>query len=163
MGKLGYDPGLIRYTTEHELAGGKTHWFRPRSAGYATALVVMCSVFLWAVITRVPFEVDVLRERGQLFSQASDGSVSNQYRLRILNKSQRPATLSLEVESPLPLRSSVASPISLAPVELLDLPLTLIAEGKDVTSPNSEVTIAVCEAATERCDAEVTRFLGPSK
>ncbi len=163
MGKVGYDPGLIRYTTEHELSGGKTHWLRLRSVGYATALVVMGSVFLWAVVTRVPFEVDVLRERGQLFSQASDGSVSNQYRLRVLNKSQQPASLSLEVESPLPLSLSVASPISLAPVELLDLPLTLSADGKDVASPNTEVTITVCEAATARCDSEVTRFLGPSR
>ncbi len=163
MDKLGYDPGLIRYTTEHELSGGKTHWLRPRSAGYAAALLIMAGAFSWAVTTRVPLEVDVLRERGQLFTQLDDGSVANQYRLRVLNKSQLPATLSLAVDSTQPLRVSITGPIELAPEELLDLPLTLIADVDTLASPNIEVEIRVCQEATERCDTEITRFLGPSR
>ncbi|MFW8341615.1 4Fe-4S dicluster domain-containing protein, partial [Klebsiella pneumoniae] len=35
MDKLGYARGLVRYGSENELAGGKTHWLRPRLIGYA--------------------------------------------------------------------------------------------------------------------------------
>jgi polyferredoxin len=162
MDKMGYDPGLIRYTTEHALAGGHTHWLRLRSVGYATALVAMITAFTWAVLTRVPFEVDVLRERGQLYQQLPDGSIGNQYRLRVLNKSQQPATLTLQVTSDLPLRVSTETPIVLDPVELLDLPLTLSAPAAAVRTPNVEVEIEVCDTRTGLCDAEKTRFLGPS-
>ncbi len=161
MDKMGYEPGLVRYTTEHALAGGTTHWLRLRSVGYAIALLAMITAFSWAVLTRVPFEVDVLRERGQLYQQLTDGSIGNQYRLRVLNKSQQPMTLSLEVRSDLPLQVSGSTRIELSPVELLDLPLTLSAPQSAISSPNVEVEIVLCEAGG-RCDSETTRFLGPT-
>ena len=34
MHKMGYEPGLIRYTSENALEGKKTHWARPRVIGY---------------------------------------------------------------------------------------------------------------------------------
>jgi len=162
MDKMGYEPRLIRYTTEHELSGGKTHWLRPRSVGYATALIAMMAAFSWAIVTRVPFEVDVLRERGQLYQALPDGGIGNQYRLRVLNKSQLPTTLALEVRSVLPLSVSAQSSIALAPAELLDLPLTLSVPADALTSPNVAVEIVLCEPSSGRCDTETTRFLGPA-
>jgi polyferredoxin len=35
MDKMGYARGLISYTSEHTLQGGKTHLLRPRLIGYA--------------------------------------------------------------------------------------------------------------------------------
>ena len=39
MDKMGYDRGLISYTTEHNLSGEKTEILRPRLIGYGLALV----------------------------------------------------------------------------------------------------------------------------
>ncbi|MFB6260319.1 MAG: 4Fe-4S dicluster domain-containing protein, partial [Thiohalorhabdaceae bacterium] len=39
MRSQGFPEGLIRYTSENELEGGKTHLFRPKIIGYAVILV----------------------------------------------------------------------------------------------------------------------------
>ncbi len=161
MDKMGYAPGLIRYTTETELAGGKTHWLRARSVGYALALTVMMAAFGYALLTRTPFEVDVLRERGELYQEVEDGVIANHYRLRLLNKTQSPANLTVTAESAVPVTLSRTEPVSLAPGELLDLPLTLSAPAAALHSPNVAVTLRVCEPEGGRCDVEQTRFLGP--
>lgn len=161
MDKMGYPRGLIRYTTETELAGGRTHWLRFRSVGYGIALLVMCTAFTYALVTRSVLEVDVLRERGELY-QVVDGRVVNQYRLRVLNKTQTPVSLNLAAESPLPVTMTATDPVTLAPNELLDLPLTLSVAEDAVTTVNAPVTIRLCNTETGRCDAEQTRFLGPT-
>ncbi len=68
MRRMGYEPGLVRYTTEHALNGKKTKLLRPRLIGYFVALLVMFSAFTWAIGNRVPLEVDVIRDRGQLYT-----------------------------------------------------------------------------------------------
>ncbi|MEZ5560943.1 MAG: cytochrome c oxidase accessory protein CcoG [Pseudomonadales bacterium] len=163
MAKLGYEPGLVRYTTEHELAGGTTHWLRPRIIGYALALTAMIMAFMWALVTRIPFEVDVLRERGQLYQELGDGTIANQYQLRLLNKSQQPVTLTLTASSTLPLTLSAGDTVELAPEELLDLPLRITVPRESIHSPNTEIEMRICEAGGTRCDAEKTQFLGPVK
>jgi cytochrome c oxidase accessory protein FixG len=162
MDKMGYQPGLIRYTTESELAGGRTRWLRGRSVGYGIALSVMIGVFGYALVTRHPFEVDVLRERGELYERLAGGIIGNQYRLRLLNKSQHAATLTVNAESPLPITQSQPEPITLAPGELLDLPFELQLRADALSIPNVPITIRVCEASSGRCDTERTRFLGPT-
>jgi polyferredoxin len=162
MDKMGYQPGLIRYTTESELSGGTTHWLRPRSIGYAAALTIMIAAFGYALLTRVPFEVDVLRERGELYERLADGVIGNQYRLRLMNKTQRSATLTIRAESTPPVKLSQTKPVTLSPGELLDLPLTLSLPADTMSTPNIPVTIRICEQNAGRCDTEQTRFLGPT-
>jgi cytochrome c oxidase accessory protein FixG len=162
MDKMGYAPGLIRYTTEHELSGGKTHWLRGRTIGYGTALLIMIGAFTYALLGLNPLEVVVLRERGELYHQQSDGSIANEYRLRVLNKTQQPVELRMTVESAVAMASSIEDTLQLAPGELLDLPLTLAASPADLPGPNIEAVIRICNVASERCRAATTRFLGPT-
>jgi polyferredoxin len=48
-------------------------------------LLMMASLFTWTVATRVPLDINVLRERNQLFRETADGLVENVYTLRINN------------------------------------------------------------------------------
>ncbi|MDO6804983.1 FAD-linked oxidase C-terminal domain-containing protein, partial [Wenyingzhuangia sp. 1_MG-2023] len=57
----------VRATTEHELEGQKTHLMRPRLLGYAFMLLVMMGAFVYAIASRVPFELDIARDRGSLY------------------------------------------------------------------------------------------------
>jgi len=163
MDRMGYAPGLVRYTTEHALAGGKTHWLRGRTAGYGAALLVMIGAFGYALFGLTPLEVTVLRERGELYQALPDGAIANQYRLRLLNKTQQSAELRLEIDAPMPLASSIQQLISLAPGELLDLPLTLTARPETLTAANVELGIRLCETTTGRCSNAITRYLGPTR
>ena len=48
MDKMGYARGLVSYTSEHQLQGGKTHLLRPRLIGYSAVLVVMIAALVVA-------------------------------------------------------------------------------------------------------------------
>ena len=165
MDKMSYPRGLVRYTTEHQLSGGETHWFRPRAAGYAAVLLIMATAFTIAIFSRNAFEVDVLRERGDLFRTNVAGQVVNQYSLKILNKTQAAQSYRLSVESELPIEvaraEALKAQLESLPGEVLDLPLTLQVELENITLPSTPVTIELCEVGGKHCDAEQTSFFGP--
>tara|TARA_R110002110_G_scaffold406421_1_gene626370 strand:+ start:185221 stop:186633 length:1413 start_codon:yes stop_codon:yes gene_type:complete len=85
MDKMDYPRGLIRYTSEAELEGGTTHWLRPRIIGYVVVLCVMVGVFSYNVITRIPLELSVMRDRNQLYITTDDGAIDNIYTLNLAN------------------------------------------------------------------------------
>jgi cytochrome c oxidase accessory protein FixG len=87
MDKMGYQKGLVRYTTEHEVQGGKTHLFRPRIIIYAAILSLIFVALVIAVLNRVPVELDIIRDRNSLFREVKGGLVENIYNLRIVNMS----------------------------------------------------------------------------
>ena len=85
MDRMGYPRGLIRYTTERALEGGKTHILRPRLIGYLVALLVMVGLFAWAVTDRSTLEFDIDRNRNQLYQMTQEGRISNVYTLNVRN------------------------------------------------------------------------------
>lgn len=89
MERMGYEKGLVKYTTEHALKGNKTQILRPRLIGYFVALCVLFIAFAYVLFTRIPLEVDVLRERGQLYTTSPTGLIRNAYTLKLANKSQK--------------------------------------------------------------------------
>lgn len=89
MDKMNYPRGLIRYTTEHALEGGKTRIMRPRLLGYLAALIVMIGLFVWAIGDRLPMDLDVKRDRNQLYSMTQQGEIANFYSLGLRNLDDR--------------------------------------------------------------------------
>ncbi len=85
MDKMEYPRGLISYTSEHQLEGGTTHWIRPRIVGYLVALLLMAGLFTSHVLTRVPLEVTVIRDRNELYTTTDSGMIENIYTLQLLN------------------------------------------------------------------------------
>jgi len=86
MDKMGYASGLVRYATERELSGGRTHWLRPRLLGYGAAMLLMCAAFGYALTHRSPIDVKIARDRGALFTESRTGDIENSYTLTIFNK-----------------------------------------------------------------------------
>jgi len=160
MDKMAYPRGLINYTTSRALDGLKAKGFRPRTFGYGAALVIMTGVLAYAVAARVPFEIDVLRERGALF-QARGERIENDYQLKLINKSQRPLTVDLSVESALPIGLGRTPVIEINPGEVLDLPVRLGVERGLASTPVVPVIVNACVAELDVCASEETVFLGP--
>src|SRR5690606_9159313 len=67
MDKMGYPRGLIRYTTQNAIDGGKTRVARPRILVYTVLLVALVGAWAWGVGTRSDLIVDVLRDRNALY------------------------------------------------------------------------------------------------
>ena len=89
MDKMSYPRGLVRYATQAEIDGVKSRVLRPRILAYAAGLALLTLGFIVAVNTRVPFNVDVLRDRNTLYRELDDGRIENVYSIRIINKDQR--------------------------------------------------------------------------
>lgn len=98
MEKMGYAKNLISFNSEHQLAGGKTKIIRPKLVAYAFVLAVMSTLLVWDVVSRVPLEVDIIRDRNSLDRETVDGLIENVYTLKILNKGQTTQTYVIEVK-----------------------------------------------------------------
>lgn len=124
MDKLGYARGLVRYSSENELAGGKTHWWRPRLIGYAAALTMMIGAFAWALAERPLISLDVTRDRG-LFRENALGQIENIYSLKIINKTQQQRSYAIALVEPDDFELHGPSTLNLAPGEIRDLPVSV--------------------------------------
>jgi polyferredoxin len=166
MDRMGYEPGLIRYTTEHSLEGKPTHLLRPRLVAYTLTLAAMLVAFVYTIATRVPLEVDVLRDRGPLFTNTADGKLENSYTLKLANKDQQDHRFKISVsgiDGLDGLELVTASELSISAGELVDVALRLQVDPKYLQRSNYDILFQV-EAVDDpaiRLDAE-SRFLGPA-
>lgn len=98
MDKMEYPRGLIRYTNEHALEGNEVHILRPKLIGYTLALIIMMVGLAYGIFSREPLEVDVIRDRGSLYTNASDGRIQNSYTVKVMNMAQEPHEFTVSIE-----------------------------------------------------------------
>jgi cytochrome c oxidase accessory protein FixG len=103
MAKMNYPSGLIRFSTENTIAlrldGRQTlrRAMRPRVLMYGTVLAGLLVALLVSMWLRSPLNVDVIRDRYALARVSDDGSIENTYRLQLMNASEAPLSLQVEV------------------------------------------------------------------
>ena len=94
MDKVGYPRGLIRYSTQHAMSEhwGRAevirHMVRPRVLVYSSILAAVVVAMLVSLSVRIPFKVDVVRDRSTLARIVSGGKIENVYRLQLMNASE---------------------------------------------------------------------------
>ena len=143
MDKMGYEPGLIRYTSERELEGEKTHWLRPRLLGYAAVLLIMCLAFAWRVYTRVPLEITVIRDRNQLYIEQNPGEIENIYTLQILNMDEQMHSYRLRIEGIGDARIIGPRRVTLDSGEVRSLPLRVAAPRENFDRPSTPFNFVI--------------------
>lgn len=103
MEKVGSPKGLVRYSTENAL---KQHWgradilrhiLRPRILIYSAALCAICIAFVWALVTRTPLRLDVIKDRSIITREIEGGLIENVYVLNLMNMSESDRTLGISV------------------------------------------------------------------
>ncbi|NWE21846.1 cytochrome c oxidase accessory protein CcoG [Pseudomonas sp. P7548] len=124
MDKMGYARGLVSYTSEHQLQGGKTHLLRPRLIGYSAVLLVMIAALVVALIERPMVSLDVTKDRG-MFRENSQGLIENIYSLKVINKTQQRQDYRLELVDAEGFQLQGKTEISLAPGEISDVPVSV--------------------------------------
>lgn len=104
MKRVGRPPGLIAFDTENHLKAAETkssyryRLFRPRVIVYAALLGIITLIMALSLFLRSTSEIHVLRERSPLFVVLSDGSVRNDFTVKILNKSRDAVDFALALE-----------------------------------------------------------------
>ncbi|GAA0785949.1 cytochrome c oxidase accessory protein CcoG [Marinobacterium sediminicola] len=162
MDRMGYARGLVRYTTEHSLNGKQTKLLRPRLIGYFVALITMFGAFIWALTDRVPLEVDVIRDRGQLYNNTPSGLIENVYTLKVANKEQTDHRYIISVSGLQGLEIATDTHIAVAAGELLSYPVRLQIDPDILKSNNTTIQFMVeaVDNSNIRIETE-SRFLGP--
>ena len=89
MDKMGYNKGLVRYTTENAMAGRPTRIIRSRTIMYTILLLVLSLGLIYAISARTPLQLDVIRDRNTLYRETPQGLVENVYILKIINMGER--------------------------------------------------------------------------
>ena len=102
MDKVGYDKGLIRYTSERAMLehmdnkSARHYIFRPRVMIYIGIMSVLMMAFVVSLFLRNPLRMDVMRDRGALAREIEGTKIENIYRLQIMNSSENPMRVKIQ-------------------------------------------------------------------
>jgi len=94
MDKMGYERGLVKYSTQHAINQGWNHAqmlrriLRPRVLIYTAILASIVIALFTSLALRSSFRVDVVRDRGVMARLADGGMLENVYRLQIMNATE---------------------------------------------------------------------------
>ena len=94
MDKMGYERGLVKYSTQHAMNMGWNHSqmlrriLRPRVLIYTAILSLIVIALFTSLMLRSSFRVDVVRDRGVMARLADGGMLENVYRLQIMNATE---------------------------------------------------------------------------
>ena len=86
MDRIGRPRGLIRYTSRDQLQGEPQRTLRPRVVVYPLLVLLVWGALGVALARRAPAEITVLRGLGSPFTLLPSGEVSNQLRVKIVNR-----------------------------------------------------------------------------
>ncbi len=162
MDKMGYAPGLIRYTSDNALNGGNTRILRPRLVGYTAVLITLIGIFSWTVATRPLLSVDVARDR-TLFRFNQENEVENNYVLSVLNKSRESRTYSISVVGLEGLNIRVDDKVNVAPESMLSVPVAVSVSPEMLSERNYDIVFQVYDPEHPEDQSFVeSRFIGPS-
>lgn len=164
MDKMDYPRGLIRYTTENELEGKPSKLLRPRTFGYGAVLTAMIGAIVFVIATRVPAQMDVLRDRGALFSFNGEGRIENSYTLKIVNMSELPQTFSLSVQGMDGMRILTQTQVTVDSGENRSLPTVVDVSPESIPQSNNEIIFHAQSETDASLKLETeSRFVGPTQ
>jgi len=104
MHKVGRPTGLIAYDSPANVARRrakekpKFNLARPRTILYAVLFLAIGAAMLTQLINRQTLSLDVVRDRNPPFVKMADGSVRNNYVLKVVNMAPEPLELAIAVE-----------------------------------------------------------------
>jgi cytochrome c oxidase accessory protein FixG len=114
MRKVGKPEGLIRYSSIAALKGQGKHFLRLRTVLYPIAFCIVFGAFLWQLTHKAAADITLLGPASAPFVLEPDGSVVNQLRVRVANRSGIAHVYAVEVTGAEGM--SVIAPMSPLPV-----------------------------------------------
>jgi cytochrome c oxidase accessory protein FixG len=162
MDKVGYERGLIRYTTQHALEGHKTKIVRGRMVVYAALLGLIFLAGVIGLANRKSADLDIIRDRNALYRETQKGEIENVYLLRILNKQMKPRTLSLTVQDLAGARIDGGTPHwQIAAGEVYTTSIRVDVPAGEIRGGHTLRLVLSDDATAERLLAEKARFIAP--
>lgn len=164
MEKMDYPKGLISFTTENMLSKGDPfHWLRPRLIGYFSVLIIMCGLFVYSLGSRIPLEVDIIRDRVNLYRITNQGLVENSYQLKINNMDQRPHEYQITLNDNDQFTLLGQTRVTVEEGEVVALLIRLTVPRDKIYQPNTTIEFGVTSLTSPSVEnIEQSRFLAPA-
>jgi len=160
---MSYPRGLIRYTTENALEGQQTHIIRPRMLVYGALLTLITVAMFYSLFTRIPLEVDIIRDRNALYVQTDEGLIENVYTLKIVNMKETNETYHLSIEGieGAELVNS-AGDFTVPAGKVMEVPVRVKIDPVNLKSTSNLINFRLKSLTSENLEViEHGRFLGP--
>jgi polyferredoxin len=132
---------------------------------YGALLCAAIGLLTWSIVTRVPLEIDVVRDRNQLYRETNDGRIENVYTISILNMDEQAHSFRITTsgmtgvdvlteQNPVPVDAGAVGKVV----------VRLSAAPESIPARKTMVTFHV-ESTTSPAlaDDEESRFIGPER
>lgn len=132
MDRMGYEKGLIRYTSGRAVASGwgaremLARIWRPRVIVYGLLLLLLGGAWAWSLSQRQDFYASLTKDRGSLARLGLHGSIENTYRLQVTNSQEQARDFELRLESPHGVAIDSETRIRVQATDAGTLPLRLV-------------------------------------
>ncbi|NVJ61402.1 MAG: cytochrome c oxidase accessory protein CcoG [Gammaproteobacteria bacterium] len=163
MEKMGYEKGLIRYSTEHAMNGKETKILRPKTLLYGALLTGLMIAFSIALAFRTPLEVDIIRDRQRLYVETPEGLIQNVYTLKVANMAQSDHSYEISVDGLPDMKLTGEKAFSISPGEVKTLTYRVAVDPGDLKRTSSEIFFKVSSTDEKGIEqSQEARFIGPA-
>ena len=126
MKTIGKPTGLIRYSTQDQLAGKPVSLIRPRTIIYPTIILIAAGLFLAVLSTKFSFDSRIMGAPGVPFTIGSDRTLQNNFQVRLVNRSQKEQVYSVGVDdNEIVAKWSSGDSVHLTPGQSVMIPLDI--------------------------------------
>ena len=164
MEKVGSPTGLIRFCTHDSIFGKAKKLLRARTVVYPLILMALMSGLVYAVSTKSGFDARIMRRSGgNPFTVYPNGTASNEFRLRLVNRTGDPQTYSITPGEDAGYEIEVMDPekLSLDPGESTLIPLHITFKGQLTRGPGRQDVTAVISDGSDNVRDVKFSLLGP--
>ena len=162
LDKMGFERGLIRYSTQNAIDSKPTRVMRPRVLVYGALLLALTVAWVAGVNMRSPLIVEVLRDRNALYRVVGDGQVENDYTIKVVNKSDDASTYRIAIEGGAPgieLRGAGLDAVRADAQQVISVPVIVAAP--DSLTGRHALTFRVETLDGEASETVDSSFFGP--
>ena len=97
MRKVKKPEGLIRFDSIEGIESGKKNIWNTRNIAYSGVLLAILTFFVITLLTRPEVETTILRTPGMTYQMQDDGTISNVYNIKIVNKTHDAINFEMKV------------------------------------------------------------------
>lgn len=165
MDKIGKPRGLVSYSTARKDRSGTLKIMRPRAIAYGLVFAIIVTGFITALALRSDIELDIYRDRQQLYTPLDAGNIRNSYQLHITNKQDALVNLTISAGHSEEALADPAFQVLPATVSLQPRESKHIAVGVVTQNPPAwqDIEIRLSDSSRKTIAQQSTTFLGPSR
>lgn len=159
MDKVGKPRGLVRLASEKEISESQGFRVTPRMIGYSLLLVALITFLSFLIFGRSDLETTILRTPGMLYQNQDDGTISNLYNVKIINKTVDTVGVELRLNGIEGRIKMIRGDITILPSTIFEDVFFIYIDPDKLSQKKNEITIEVYKDGKKLDETEIT-FIG---